>query len=160
MPAALAVVLLLPRNAVIAVLLAYRKLISPLYGDVCRYYPSCSAYGLGSVQQRGVAVGSVLTVWRILRCNPWARGGIDDVRAPRRFRYRVTPRGFVAPAAPLPASAAPAAAPASVRDADTGADSAAEAQPAEPVLCTAGAHRHSPVHASSSARTPAPSRKD
>lgn len=159
MPAALAVVLLLPRNAVIAVLLAYRKLISPLYGDVCRYYPSCSAYGLGSVQQRGVAAGSMLTVWRILRCNPWARGGIDDVRAPRRFRYRVTPRGFVAPAAPLPASAASAAAPAGARDVGIPADTAADA-PAEPAFCTADAHRHSPVHASSSARTPAPSRKD
>ncbi|WP_350348356.1 membrane protein insertion efficiency factor YidD [Agromyces sp. G08B096] len=92
-------VLLLPRNAGVLLIRAYRKLISPLYGDVCRYYPSCSAYGLGSVQQRGLLVGSLLTAWRILRCNPWSPGGIDDVRAARHGRYRTTRFGWVLPAA-------------------------------------------------------------
>jgi putative membrane protein insertion efficiency factor len=69
-----------PRNIPILFIVVWRKLISPLYGDVCRYYPSCSAYGLGSIQQHGVTYGSVLTVWRILRCNPFSKGGIDDVK--------------------------------------------------------------------------------
>jgi putative membrane protein insertion efficiency factor len=71
---------LLPRNAFIAFILGWRKLISPLYGDVCRYHPSCSAYGLGQVQQRGLVLGSLLTAWRILRCNPWSSGGVDEVK--------------------------------------------------------------------------------
>ncbi|NDD26355.1 MAG: membrane protein insertion efficiency factor YidD [Actinobacteria bacterium] len=69
----------LPRNVAIAFVLLWRKLISPLYGDVCRYYPSCSAYGLGSLQQHGIVYGSALTVWRILRCNPFSKGGVDEV---------------------------------------------------------------------------------
>ena len=77
--------LLLPRNAGVLVIRGYRAVISPLYGDVCRYYPSCSAYGLGSVQQRGLVVGSALTLWRILRCNPWSRGGVDHVRVARAY---------------------------------------------------------------------------
>lgn len=91
-------VLLIPRNLGVLLIRAYRAVISPLYGDVCRYHPSCSAYGLGSVQQRGLLVGSALTAWRIVRCNPWSAGGIDDVRAARHSRYRVTPFGWVLPA--------------------------------------------------------------
>ena len=89
---------LIPRNAGVLLIRGYRAAISPLYGDVCRYYPSCSAYGLGSVQQRGLVVGSGLTAWRILRCNPWSAGGIDDVRAAKHSRYRVTRFGWVIPA--------------------------------------------------------------
>ena len=87
---------LIPRNAVVAFLLGYRKVISPLYGDVCRYYPTCSAYGLGQIQQRGVVVGSVLTVWRILRCNPWSAGGMDQVR-PGSEHFKILHNGFVLP---------------------------------------------------------------
>ena len=89
---------LIPRNLGVLLIRGYRAVISPLYGDVCRYYPSCSAYGLGSVQQRGLAVGTALTAWRILRCNPWSRGGVDEVRAPKHDRYRVTQFGWVVPA--------------------------------------------------------------
>ena len=89
---------LIPRNIGVLVIRGYRAAISPLYGDVCRYYPSCSAYGLGSVQQRGLVIGSGLTAWRILRCNPWTAGGIDDVRAAKHSRYRVTRFGWVIPA--------------------------------------------------------------
>ena len=87
---------LIPRNAVIVFLLGYRKVISPLYGDVCRYYPTCSAYGLAQVQQRGVLFGSVLTIWRILRCNPWSAGGMDPVKT-GSGRFRVLENGFVSP---------------------------------------------------------------
>lgn len=87
--------LLLPRNLCIAVLQLYRKLISPLYGDVCRYYPSCSRYTLEAIQQWGMIRGIGLGAWRIVRCNPWASGGVEDIPEPRT-RYRVTRLGFVA----------------------------------------------------------------
>jgi putative membrane protein insertion efficiency factor len=95
MVTAIAAVLLVPRNIAVLVLRAYRAVISPLYGDVCRYYPSCSAYALQAIQQHGVFVGSYLGIRRILRCHPWAAGGVDDVPPARKPRYRVTPFGFV-----------------------------------------------------------------
>ena len=88
-------ILLLPRNAAVAALIAYRTVISPLYGDVCRYYPSCSAYAVHAIQQHGAVVGSGLAVKRIARCHPWAAGGVDDAPLKKNFRYAVPPRGFV-----------------------------------------------------------------
>ncbi len=88
---------LLPRNAVLGLLTAYRATISQTYGDVCKYYPSCSAYAVGSVQQHGVLKGTALTAARIARCHPWAAGGIDDVRPNENFRYDLTSHGFVVP---------------------------------------------------------------
>jgi putative membrane protein insertion efficiency factor len=90
--------LLLPRNAEIAILRLYRAVVSPLYGDVCRYHPSCSRYAMEAVQQSGVVVGTALAAWRVLRCNPWSRGGIDDPPARLRSSYRITTHGFVRPA--------------------------------------------------------------
>jgi putative membrane protein insertion efficiency factor len=86
---------LVPRNAAILFLKGYRKYISPLYGDVCRYYPTCSAYGLGQIQQRGVIWGSIQTIGRIVRCNPWSAGGIDQVKDSGQ-RFVVLENGFVA----------------------------------------------------------------
>jgi putative membrane protein insertion efficiency factor len=63
----------------IGFLLAYRLLISPLYGNVCRYWPSCSAYALQAVQVHGAAKGSWLAARRLARCHPWAAGGYDPV---------------------------------------------------------------------------------
>ncbi|WP_262851354.1 membrane protein insertion efficiency factor YidD [Mumia quercus] len=63
----------------IALLKAYRFAISPLYGQVCRYYPSCSAYALGAVEEHGALRGSWMAVRRIGRCHPWAAGGYDPV---------------------------------------------------------------------------------
>ena len=57
----------------------YQLSISKLIGPVCRYYPSCSHYGLQAVQVHGAGKGSLLAAWRILRCNPWSQGGIDEV---------------------------------------------------------------------------------
>lgn len=88
-------VLLLPRNICVVILKAYRALISPLYGDVCRYYPSCSHYTLQAIQQYGVIRGSWMGTRRIVRCHPWAEGGIDDVPKRSRERYELTRFGFV-----------------------------------------------------------------
>lgn len=88
---------LLPRNVAVSFIRGWRAIISPLYGNVCRYYPSCSAYGLGSVQQFGVLRGGAMTLWRILRCNPWSRGGIDDVPARMDGNFPLSRFGFVLP---------------------------------------------------------------
>ncbi|MDO4785146.1 MAG: membrane protein insertion efficiency factor YidD [Propionibacteriaceae bacterium] len=58
---------------------AWRAVISPLYGDVCRYYPSCSSYGLTALETHGAIKGSALIIRRLVRCHPWAAGGFDYV---------------------------------------------------------------------------------
>ena len=58
---------------------AYQVLISPLLPQSCRYYPSCSAYGVTALQRFGLVRGGYLTVHRLLRCHPWCAGGIDHV---------------------------------------------------------------------------------
>lgn len=88
---------LLPRNLAIAFMHAYRRVVSPLYGEVCRYYPSCSRYALEAYQQRGFLVGVVLTTWRLLRCNPFSSGGINDVQPALRRYLVINSRGFVRP---------------------------------------------------------------
>lgn len=90
-------VLLLPRNLCVLILRAYRAVVSPLYGDVCRYYPSCSAYALRAIQEHGVIEGIWLGARRIARCHPWAEGGVDDVPPRCVQKYRVTRFGFVTP---------------------------------------------------------------
>ena len=57
----------------------YRKFISPNKPRCCRFTPTCSAYALEAFEKRGFFVGLALTVWRILRCNPFCRAGYDPV---------------------------------------------------------------------------------
>ena len=58
---------------------AYKKYISPLSGPHCRYTPTCSEYALQAVKKYGAVKGSLLAARRILRCNPFAKGGYDPV---------------------------------------------------------------------------------
>lgn len=67
------------KYVLIWLLRAYRLVISPLYGNVCRYYPSCSAYALRAVEVHGAVKGSWLAGRRLLRCHPWTPGGYDPV---------------------------------------------------------------------------------
>ena len=57
----------------------YRRFISPLLPPACRFQPTCSQYCLDAVEEWGIIRGSALTLWRILRCNPWSKGGYDPV---------------------------------------------------------------------------------
>ena len=57
----------------------YRKFISPLKPPCCRFTPTCSAYAIEAYTKRGFFVGTILTVWRLLRCNPFSKGGYDPV---------------------------------------------------------------------------------
>jgi len=67
------------RYILIGLLKAYRAVISPLYGNVCKYYPSCSAYALEAVTVHGSIKGSWLAGRRLMSCHPWAAGGYDPV---------------------------------------------------------------------------------
>ncbi len=71
------------RWLLIGFLRSYRLLISPLYGQVCRYHPSCSAYALQAVTEHGSLRGTWLAIRRLGRCHPWAAGGYDPVPPPR-----------------------------------------------------------------------------
>lgn len=77
----------LPAALVVLLLRVYRFLVSPMYGDTCRFYPSCSAYALEAVDRHGVMRGGWLAVRRLGRCHPWNPGGVDlvpDVPSTRR----------------------------------------------------------------------------
>ncbi len=63
----------------IGLLKAYRAVISPLYGQVCKYYPTCSAYALEAVTVHGAAKGTWLATRRLGSCHPWSLGGYDPV---------------------------------------------------------------------------------
>jgi len=67
----------------------YQLLLSPLLPQSCRYFPSCSAYGVTSLQRFGLLRGGYLTVHRLLRCHPWSAGGIDHV--PETWAQRGSP---------------------------------------------------------------------
>ncbi|MBC7633934.1 membrane protein insertion efficiency factor YidD [Aeromicrobium sp.] len=67
------------RFVLIRLLRAYRFAISPLYGQVCRYHPTCSAYALQAVENHGAMRGSWLAARRVVRCHPWSAGGYDPV---------------------------------------------------------------------------------
>ena len=66
----------------------YQLLISPLLGQRCKYWPSCSEYGVQAIRRYGILRGLVLASWRVLRCNPWSHGGIDRVEDQKLFRAR------------------------------------------------------------------------
>ena len=64
----------------------YRLTLSKILPRCCRFYPSCSEYGMTAIRRFGAVKGGYLTLWRIIRCNPFSRGGRDPV--PERFCFR------------------------------------------------------------------------
>jgi putative membrane protein insertion efficiency factor len=79
------------RAVVLLPIRGYQKLISPMLGQHCKYHPSCSAYAVQAIQRFGILRGLVLAGWRLLRCNPWSRGGYDPVEEQRLFRTSPAP---------------------------------------------------------------------
>jgi putative membrane protein insertion efficiency factor len=69
----------LPQWLLVALVRAYRFFLSPWLGSSCRFEPTCSAYALQALQQRGATAGSYLTLRRLARCHPWCEGGHDPV---------------------------------------------------------------------------------
>jgi uncharacterized protein len=78
----------LARAAAVIPIRLYQWLISPMVGQRCRYYPSCSEYAVQAIGRFGILRGLVLAGWRLLRCNPWSRGGLDPVENQRLFKSR------------------------------------------------------------------------
>ena len=76
------------RSLFVAPIRIYQKLVSPLFGTRCKYYPSCSEYAAQAIMKFGILRGLVLAGWRVLRCNPWTHGGVDPVEDQRLFRSR------------------------------------------------------------------------
>ncbi len=75
----------LPGQLVVGLIRLYQRTLSPDHGVVnrnpyvgCRYYPSCSEYTARSVQKRGLLQGVARGGWRVLRCNPFSKGGVDE----------------------------------------------------------------------------------
>ena len=76
------------KRLLIIIIKAYQKTLSPDHGlfsffypnGYCRFYPSCSDYAIKAIEKRGVFKGVGLGAWRVLRCNPWNKGGIDVVK--------------------------------------------------------------------------------
>ena len=67
------------KHLMIGLIKLYRKFISPIKPQCCRFTPTCSAYAIEAFEKRGFFMGLLLTVWRILRCNPFCKGGYDPV---------------------------------------------------------------------------------
>lgn len=76
------------KKFLIAVINFYKKNISPLTAPKCKYYPSCSSYSIEAIQVHGALKGSFLAIWRILRCNPFSKGGYDPVPEKKRKTKR------------------------------------------------------------------------
>jgi uncharacterized protein len=78
------------KRLVTAVLLApirlYQRWISPAIAPRCRYYPTCSDYAVQAIRELGPIRGLILAAWRLLRCNPFSHGGIDEISDRRLFR--------------------------------------------------------------------------
>lgn len=76
------------RTLAVTPIRVYQKLLSPLVGQRCKYYPSCSEYAAQAIMRFGILRGLVLAGWRLLRCNPWSHGGFDPVEDQRLFKPR------------------------------------------------------------------------
>ncbi len=67
------------KKCLIALIRFYRRYISPMKAPCCKYVPTCSQYAIIAIERYGALKGGALAVWRILRCNPFAKGGYDPV---------------------------------------------------------------------------------
>lgn len=68
------------RRLMVGCIRYYQRHISPSLGSQCRYLPTCSQYAIEAIERYGPLKGSLMAAWRILRCNPFSRGGYDPVR--------------------------------------------------------------------------------
>ncbi|KAA0259014.1 membrane protein insertion efficiency factor YidD [Deferribacter autotrophicus] len=67
------------KKLIIRLIDIYQVLLSPFLGRNCRFYPTCSQYTKEAIIKKGLIVGMILSCWRILRCNPFSKGGYDPV---------------------------------------------------------------------------------
>jgi putative membrane protein insertion efficiency factor len=87
MPKVIFFLLTLPRKPILLLIRIYQNTLSPDHGPFkpmfphgyCRFYPTCSEYGYQVIKEKGLIVGIPKAIWRIIRCNPWSKGGVDPV---------------------------------------------------------------------------------
>jgi putative membrane protein insertion efficiency factor len=65
------------KKTLLKIVRIYQQFISPIFGPHCRFYPTCSEYSFQAIEKKGVFKGVALSIWRVLRCNPLNKGGID-----------------------------------------------------------------------------------
>lgn len=68
------------KRLLIFIIKIYRKYISPYKRPSCKYYPTCSQYAIDAIEKYGSFKGIFMSIWRILRCNPFSKGGYDPVK--------------------------------------------------------------------------------
>ena len=68
------------KDAALWALQGYKRLVSPLLPPSCRFVPTCSEYAMDAIEKHGVAKGLARAAWRLVRCNPLCRGGLDPVK--------------------------------------------------------------------------------
>ena len=73
-------------KAIIKIIKVYKFLMSPLIGDSCRYFPTCSSYSIDAFRSFGFLKGLYLSLKRIISCNPWCKGGFDPVKKEMKVR--------------------------------------------------------------------------
>jgi len=78
----------IPKKIIVSLIRIYQKTLSPDHGPLkflspygfCRFRPTCSDYGAQAIEKYGIIKGGLMTIWRIIRCNPWNKGGGDPVK--------------------------------------------------------------------------------
>ena len=68
------------KRILIIIIRGYQKFVSPLFPPTCRFYPTCSEYTIQAIEKHGIIKGIAMGIWRILRCNPFSKGGYDPVK--------------------------------------------------------------------------------
>lgn len=78
------------KRVLLALLRFYKRSISPLLPNACIYTPTCSEYAMEAIQKHGVLKGTGLAIWRLLRCNPFMKGGYDPVPEPKKQKESIS----------------------------------------------------------------------
>ena len=73
------------KKAFVFLIKLYQKYLSPLKKPCCRFYPTCSAYAIEAIEKKGLIRGGLMSVWRVLRCNPFNKGGYDPVEKTEQY---------------------------------------------------------------------------
>ena len=68
------------RRLLVAIITLYKKGVSPYLPQSCRFHPTCSEYGIQAIEKYGSFKGGLMAIKRVLRCNPWSKGGYDPLK--------------------------------------------------------------------------------
>ena len=78
------------KRILLAMLRFYKRNTSPLLPNACRFTPTCSEYAMEAIQKHGALKGTGLAIWRVLRCNPFCKGGYDPVPEPKKHKESIS----------------------------------------------------------------------